>query len=92
MGTEVFPLARHKFFLEATPEIRAKRRYLQLCAMNRPCDPDELTEQIRLRDEADRTRTIAPLVPAVDAVIIDTSDKDIDAVFDIIMDKTRIRG
>ncbi len=82
MGTVVFPQARHKFFLDATPQVRAKRRYLQLQELDIPADFDMLTEQIRTRDEQDRTRDIAPLVPAPDAEIVDTSNLSIDQVLE----------
>ena len=85
MGTVVFPQARCKLFLDASPEIRAERRYKQLRAMGKPCDLAELAEQIRQRDTEDRTRALAPLKPADDARIIDTSGKNIDVVFAEIM-------
>ena len=85
MGTVVFPSAPCKIFLEAEPEIRAKRRCLQLKEMGQPCDLAGLTEQICLRDEQDRNRAIAPLRPAGDAIIVDTSNLDVDAVFAAIM-------
>lgn len=81
MGTEVFPKARCKFFLDASPEIRAMRRFLQLEQMGETPDLALLTEQIRQRDDQDRNRAVAPLRPAADAMIIDTSTLDIDAVF-----------
>ena len=85
MGTAVFPSAACKIFLEADPEIRAKRRCLQLQEMGNTCDLAALTEQIRQRDEQDRNRAIAPLRPAEDATIIDTSRLDIDEVFAAIL-------
>ena len=85
MGTVVFPSAPCKIFLEAEPQIRARRRCLQLKDMGKPCDLAELTEQIRQRDEQDRNRAIAPLRPAEDAEIIDTSQLDIEAVFTAIL-------
>ncbi len=88
MGTVVFPEADCKIFLDARPEVRAERRAEQLRAMGQSVDVVGLAEQIRVRDEMDRTRTVAPLVPAPDAVLIDTSDLDIDAVFARIMDAT----
>jgi len=81
MGTAIFPDAAVKFFLDARPEVRAKRRADQLAAMGRPADYDEILEQIRLRDDQDRNRAVAPLVPAEDAIVIDTSDLDVDGVF-----------
>ncbi len=85
MGTEVFPGAKHKFFLDARPETRAKRRLLQLRENGEEADLAVITEQIRKRDEQDRNRAIAPLRPADDAVIVDTSDLDVDGVFAAIM-------
>lgn len=85
MGTAVFPGAARKIFLEADPEIRAGRRCLQLQEMGRACDLAELTEQIRRRDEQDKSRAVAPLRPAGDAVIIDTSRLTIDEVFAAIL-------
>jgi len=81
MGTAVFPEAPYKFFLDARPEVRAKRRELQLLAMGEPAVYAEILEQIKKRDDQDRNRAASPLAPAADAVIIDTSDIDVDQVF-----------
>lgn len=89
MGSVVFPLAEYKFFLEASPEERGRRRYKQLLQMGTPADLDRITEQIRLRDEQDRNRAAAPLKPADDAVIIDNTELDADQVFERIMDVIR---
>lgn len=85
MGTVVFPEAAHKFFLDAAPEIRARRRCEQLRALGAPADLDAVTAQIRARDHQDRTRAVAPLRPAEDALVIDTGPLDIDGVFAAIM-------
>ncbi len=85
MGTVVFPAAPCKIFLDATPEERARRRFDQLAGMGHSPDLAELTTQIAQRDEQDRNRTIAPLRPAEDAIIIDTTTLDIDGVFQAIM-------
>ncbi len=92
MGTVVFPDARCKIFLDARPDVRAMRRADQLRGMGQSVDVGELTEQIRLRDETDRNRPIAPLKPAADAITIDTSELDIDAVFARIMEAVRAAG
>ncbi len=76
MGTVVFPRARFKFFLDASPEVRAKRRWLQLQEAGITEDLGTLTRQMRIRDEQDRNRSLAPLRPAEDAVIIDTGVLD----------------
>lgn len=85
MGSVVFPTAKYKFFLDATAEERGARRFNQLQEMGKEADLDRIIEQIKERDLQDRTRTIAPLVAAKDAHIIDTTHLDIDGVFDSIM-------
>ena len=92
MGTVVFPQARHKFFLDAAPEVRAQRRLLELQQRGQEADVLELAEQIRRRDALDRNRAVAPLRPAEDAVIIDTSHLGIAAVQEIILQHIRDRG
>ncbi|MFO7817607.1 MAG: (d)CMP kinase [Thermodesulfobacteriota bacterium] len=81
MGTTVFPWAECKFFLEASPQIRARRRYEQLLQMGRDADLQVIESAIAKRDRQDRNRAVAPLRPAEDAHIIDTGNKNIDEVF-----------
>jgi cytidylate kinase len=81
MGTTVFPNAQTKLFLTASAEARAERRYKQLCAKGESVDMAELVRDIRERDERDSNRTISPLKPAKDAVIIDSTTMAIDEVF-----------
>jgi cytidylate kinase len=85
MGTVVFPDAGHKFFLDADPDERARRRWLQLRDQGQDADLAELARQIRLRDDQDRNRAVAPLRPAEDAVIIDTTHLSVDGVFEAII-------
>jgi len=85
MGTAVFPDAPHKFFLDASPEVRALRRVRQLAENGIIEDVATVTQQIRERDEQDRNRPIAPLKAADDALIIDTSAKDITQVLQTIL-------
>ncbi len=85
MGTAIFPMARYKFFLEARPEERALRRFKQLQDMGVAADLRELAENLRLRDEQDRNRTLAPLKPAEDAAIIDTTGLSPDQVVEVIV-------
>jgi cytidylate kinase len=80
MGTIVFPGARHKFFLDATSEERALRRQKQLLEQGRNVGYEELLGQIKKRDQDDSSRSLAPLKPAADAVIIDSSKMNIDEV------------
>ncbi len=81
MGSVVFPDARYKFFLDASPGVRAARRQSQLAGMGNQTDYGTILDQIIKRDEQDRNRPIAPLKPAPDAIIIDTSFISPDAVF-----------
>lgn len=90
MGTVVFPDAPCKFFLDAAPEVRADRRMLQLRQSGQPADFDEILGQIKARDDQDRNRAVAPLKPAADAVIVDTSSLDVEGVFHKIL--AHIRG
>lgn len=80
MGTVVFPEAPFKFFLDAAPEVRARRRELQLIGLGKPADYAAILESIIARDKQDRERAVAPLRPAPDAVCIDTSALTEDAV------------
>jgi len=89
MGTVVFPNAKYKFFLDASPEIRAERRYKQLQEMGQEADLKEITDRLKARDKQDMGRAEAPLKPAKDAIIIDTGGLSIDGVFDRIMEEIR---
>ena len=80
MGTIVFPDAMHKFFLDATPEERAMRRQKQLEESGQKIEFQELLAQIQKRDRNDSSRSLAPLQPAEGAVIIDSSEMNIDEV------------
>jgi cytidylate kinase len=89
MGSVVFPDARRKFFLDADARIRAVRRADQLRAMGQEADVVRIETDIRERDHLDRTRPVAPLVPAPDAIIVDTSHMTLDEVFAMIMSAIR---
>lgn len=80
MGTIVFPNAMHKFFLDASPEERAQRRQKQLAENGQKVEFQEILAQIQKRDRADSGRSLAPLQPAENAVIIDSSEMSIDEV------------
>ena len=80
MGTVVFPDAPLKIFLDASAEARAERRYNQLKNKGLSVKLPTLLEQIQERDARDRERAVAPLRPAEDALIIDSSEMSIDAV------------
>ncbi len=72
-GTVVFPDAAHKFYLDATPEERARRRIEQLRKAGKPVDEDKIREQILQRDQNDSERTIAPMQAAPDAIVVDST-------------------
>ncbi len=76
MGSVVFPKAEFKFFLDATPEVRARRRMLQINAKGGVASFKEILESINKRDHRDKNRKVAPLKPAEDAIIVDTGDLD----------------
>jgi cytidylate kinase len=73
MGSVVFPGARCKFFLDADPDERARRRCHQLEGQGKPADFEAIAASIRARDDQDRNRAIAPLKPAPDAMVVDTT-------------------
>jgi cytidylate kinase len=73
MGTVVFPDAGLKVFLTASPEVRAERRYKQLIDKGIPANLRSLSRDLEERDARDRSRSVAPLVPAPDAQVVDSS-------------------
>jgi cytidylate kinase len=81
MGTVVFPDAAVKFFLSASLDERAQRRYKQLKEKDNSVSLQRVREELYKRDARDAGRDTAPLVPASDAHVVDTSSMDIDAVF-----------
>jgi len=92
MGTVVFPDARTKFFVTAPIEERARRRTLELAASGRPQDFDVVLTEMRLRDERDSTRTVAPLRRAEDAIEIDTGGLNPEEVVSRMAAVVRERG
>lgn len=80
MGSVVFPDAPAKLFLDASAEVRANRRYKQLIEHGLSANLAALIDEIRVRDDRDRNRAVAPLRPAADALVIDSSDIPIEAV------------
>lgn len=80
-GTVVCPGADIKFFITASPEVRAMRRHKEYLQKGMASDYDDVLAQTKERDQRDSSRASAPLKPAEDAVIIDTSDMDIAEVF-----------
>ena len=80
IGTVVLPKANVKIFLTASPEIRAKRRYDELVAKGQKTTLAQVLKDVEQRDYQDTHREIAPLKQAKDAVLLDTSDLDIEGV------------
>jgi cytidylate kinase len=81
IGTVVFPEAALKLFVTASAEERARRRHLELAAKGVAADPARVLAEIRARDAQDANRPVAPLVPAADAVLLDTTALDAEAAF-----------
>lgn len=85
IGTVVFPDAEAKFFLTASTAVRAERRFVELRDKGAPADLARVTEEVRARDERDTMRPIAPLKQAEDAVLVDSSELDIEQVVERIV-------
>lgn len=81
IGTVVCPEAQVKLYIDALPERRAHRRWLELTALGQTVSERAILADIRARDARDRGRKIAPLKPAPGAILLDTSNLDIDAAF-----------
>ena len=92
MGTVVFPDAPVKIFLEASAMARAQRRQSQLQLQGEDVSLPRLLEAIEARDTRDRTRSVSPLVPAEDAVIVDSTDMTADAVFERVLSHVVAKG
>ena len=84
MGTVIFPRADYKFFLDASLDVRAKRRYKELIQRGQTLSLGEVRQEMEARDRQDQERTLAPLRPAADALVIDTSDFSIEEVVQLI--------
>ena len=85
MGTVVFPKARYKFFLTAAREIRARRRYRERTDRGESVSLDRVQQELQRRDQQDETRVVAPLRPADDARILDTTDMTMEQVVQTIL-------
>jgi cytidylate kinase len=92
LGTIVFPDANLKIFLDASVEVRAERRYLELIQSGQTVERSAILRDLEIRDVRDRTRKVAPLVPADDAYVIDSSDKTAVQVVAGVRDLCRAKG
>jgi len=81
IGTVIAPEARAKLFVTASPQVRADRRWKQLCGQGEDVAFEAVLADIRLRDERDAGRAAAPLLQATDAHLLDTSEMSIEAAF-----------
>mgnify|MGYP001815984632 FL=1 len=92
MGTVVFPEAPLKFFLTASAAERAERRYKQLISKGESVSLPRLLEDIEERDARDSSRSVSPLVPAEDAIVIDSTATPIEQVFEQVMQEVIRKG
>ena len=79
IGTVICPNAEVKLFVTASAEVRAERRYLELAAKDDDVSREQVLADVKERDARDAERSTAPMKPAVDAVLLDTSDLSVDA-------------
>jgi len=89
MGTVVFPDATLKVFLTASSRVRAERRYIQLKNIGKEADLSALIEAVEARDARDSGRSVAPLRPAPDALVIDSSGQDPATTIAAVLDAVR---
>jgi CMP/dCMP kinase len=92
IGTRVVPETPYKFFLDATPSVRARRRIAELRAGGLAVDDDAVERELAERDARDRSRPESPLQPAVDAVVVDTTELSVEEVVDRLERMTRERS
>jgi cytidylate kinase len=91
-GTVIFPNARFKFYLDATLEVRAKRRYKELVEKNIKVDYIDILQDIEKRDSDDSSRDISPLKPAAAAAVIDTTEMTIEDVLSRVSEEIELRS
>lgn len=91
-GTVVFPAAEAKFFLTAQDEERARRRVAELAQAGAPVEFDVTLREIRERDQRDASRDVAPMVPAKDAILVDSSTQTLEQVVDSLAAQVRARA
>ncbi len=87
IGTVIIPNAKYKFFVTASVEARAERRYKQLIEAGKNVDYNDILNGLKERDEKDTQREISPLIKAYDAILVDTSNLGIEEVVDLMLSK-----
>ena len=90
IGTVVFPDAELKIFVTASPEVRAKRRYVELQAKGQPADYDDILKNVQQRDYIDTHREVSPLRQAEDAIVLDNSHMTIEEQDAWLIDKYQL--
>jgi cytidylate kinase len=91
IGTVVFPDADKKFYLDARPEERVKRRHKELLELGQNITSEDVAEDIKNRDTIDSTREVAPLKKAEDAIYIDTTNMTIEEVVNAVLREIRLK-
>ena len=91
IGTKVFPDAQVKLFLDAAPDVRARRRWEEDRTRGRDVTIDEVSGELESRDRRDTERLATPLIQAEDAIFIDTSDLELDRVVDRVLEIVELR-
>jgi cytidylate kinase len=91
IGTVVFPDADHKFFLTASLEEKVRRRAAQYAKRGEVVDEEAMRREVEARDRVDTERTVAPLRPAADAIVIDTDHLTVDEVVDAILRRIGVK-
>lgn len=92
MGTIIFPKAEFKFFLDASLDVRARRRYEELIQRGQKVSLEEVKREMEIRDRQDQERALSPLRPAPDAWVIDTSHLSIEEVVQAIRSRIIVKG
>lgn len=92
IGSHVLPHADFKFYISATPEERGKRRYEELIKRDSNIYLENIIDDVKRRDRVDSTREISPLIKTNDAIEIDTTEKDIDEVVQIVLEYIKSKG
>jgi len=92
IGTVVFPAAPVKVFLTASDTERARRRQSDEAASERSVPVEEVRTELARRDALDSGRTVSPLRPAADAVVVDTTGRTVDEVVDELVERARVAG
>ena len=92
IGTVICPNAEVKLFVTASAEVRAERRYLELSGNGHNVTLDEVLADVKARDERDMNRSVAPLKPADDAILIDSTQMSIEEVLETVQTMARERN